>query len=185
MKTALAPVRVIALLLAAAPAAAQPAGQPAVRAAPPAAIPVAEQAERIRIADAIMEEARAASMLDQMIPAILDQMLPALAGMNQGRETEIRAILTEEFGAAMRTASPAILTKSRDLYVERFTSAELAEMLAFNRSPTGRKATRLLPEIQMEMLKFGQQAGQAAVAAALPRILDRLKAANVKLPTAS
>jgi hypothetical protein len=171
----------MALLLAAAPAAAQAAPPPSA----PAAIPAAEQAERVRIADAIMAEAGTAALLDQMLPAILDQMLPALAGVNKGREAEIRTILTEEFGAAMKVASPAILTKSRDLYVERFTSAELAEMLAFNRSPTGRKATRLLPEIQMEMLKFGQQAGQAAVSAALPRIIDRLKAADLAVPTSS
>jgi hypothetical protein len=180
----------MAVLLAAAPAAVQAAAPtqppPAAPAAiPAAAIPAAERAERIRIADAIMAEAGTAAMLDQMLPAILDQMLPALAGVNKGREVEIRTILTEEFGAAMKVASPAILTKSRDLYVERFTSAELAEMLAFNRSPTGRKATRLLPEIQMEMLTFGQQTGQAAVAAALPRIIDRLKAADLAVPTSS
>lgn len=169
------------LLLAAAPVSAQAAQTP--EAAAP--IPAAEQAERIRIADAIMAEARTAAMLDQMLPAILDQMIPALAGPNKGRETEIRTILTEELGAALKVAGPAILTRSRDLYVAHFTSAELAEMLAFNRSPTGRKATRLLPEIQMTMLAFGQKAGQAAVAAALPRIIDRLKAANIAIPTTS
>jgi uncharacterized protein len=171
---------VLLMLAVAAPAAtAQPA------AAPPQTIPAAERAERVRIADAIMAEAGTAAMLDQMIPAILSQMLPALEGANKGREAELRAILTDEFGAALKVAGPAIIAKSRDLYVERFTAAELDEMLAFNRSPTGRKATRLLPEIQMEMLKFGQQAGQAAVAAALPRIIDRMKAANLAVPTAS
>jgi hypothetical protein len=171
------------LLLAAAPAAAQPA-PPAEQAATPPASP-AERAERARVADAIMAEANVASMLDRMVPAMLDQMMPSLIQGNSGREDEIRRILSEELGAALKQAGPAIITRSRDLYVERFTAAELNEMLAFNRSPTGRKATRLLPEIQMEMFAYGQQAGQAAVTAVLPRIIDRLKAANVKLPTAS
>ncbi len=164
------------LLLAAAPVAAQ-------QATPPAS--PAERAERARVADAIMAEANVASMLDKMVPAMLDQMMPTLIEGNSGREGEIRRILSEELGEALKKAGPAIIARSRDLYVERFTAAELNEMLAFNRSPTGRKATRLLPEIQVEMFAYGQQAGQAAVAAVLPRIIDRLKAANVKLPTAS
>ena len=173
------------LLLAGAPAAAQSATSPTPAAAPAPPLSPAERAERVRIADAIMAEAGTAAMLDQMIPAILNQVLPALEGVNKGREAEVRAILTEEFGAALKIAGPAIIAKSRDLYVERFTASELNEMLAFNRSPTGRKATRLLPEIQMEMLAFGRDAGQAAVSAALPRIIDRLKAANLSVPTSS
>ena len=35
------------------------------------------------------------------------------------------------------------------------------------------------------MMAYGRDAGQAAVAAALPRILDRLKAANLNVPTTS
>ena len=170
------PLALALCLLLAAPAAAQ-------QATPPAS--PAERAERERVADAIMAEADVATMLDRMVPAMLDQLMPSLVQGNGGREDEIRRILTEELGAALKQAGPAIITHSRNLYVERFTAAELNEMLAFNRSPTGRKATRLLPEIQMEMFAFGQQAGQAAVTAVLPRIIDRLKAANVKLPTAS
>jgi hypothetical protein len=171
------------LLLAAAPAAAQQAPPTPPAATPPAS--AAERAERARVADAIMAEANVTAMLDRMVPAMLDQMMPSLTQGNGGREDEIRRILSEELGGALQQAGPAIITRSRDLYVERFTAAELNEMLVFNRSPTGRKATRLLPEIQTEMFAFGQQAGQAAVAAVLPRIIDRLKAANVKLPAAS
>jgi len=175
--------RAIALaLLAAAPAAAQ---QPAAPTAAVPALSATERAERVRVADAIMEEAGTASMLDKMLPAMLEQTLPPLARANSGREAEIRTILTEELGAAFKVAAPAIIARSRDLYVERFTAAELTEMLEFNRSPTGRKATRLLPEIQMEMFAFGRQAGEAAFATALPRIMDRMKAANINVPTAS
>jgi hypothetical protein len=171
-------------LLAATPAVAGQAGNAGEAAATPPAS-AAEKAERERIADAIMAEANVVGMLDQMVPAMLDQMMPSLIQGNSGREDEIRRILSEELGGALKQAGPAIVNRSRDLYVERFSAAELGEMLAFNRSPTGRKATRLLPEIQMQMFAYGQQAGQAAVAAVMPRIIDRLKAANVKLPTTS
>lgn len=162
-------IAVALALLAAAPALAQ---QPATPPTSPA-----DRTERERVADAIMAEANVAGMLDQMMPSLIQG--------NSGREDEIRRILSEELGGAVKQAGPAIIQRSRDLYVERFTAAELNEMLAFNRSPTGRKATRLLPEIQMQMFADGQQAGQAAVAAVMPRIIERLKAADVKLPTAS
>lgn len=172
------------LLLGAAPVSAEPAARAAaVSPTPPASD--ADRAERTRIAEMMIAEAGGAEMLDTMMKSMFDRLLPALSDANKGREAEIRKILTDEFGAAFKAAAPAILEKSRDLYAERFTVAELNEILAFSRSPTGRKANRLLPEIQLEMLSFGQDVGKAAVEAVLPRIIDRLKAADLAVPTTS
>jgi hypothetical protein len=172
------------LLLGAAPVSAEAAARAEVVAATPP-VSDADRAERARIAEAMITEAGGADMLDKMMTSMFEQLLPALSDVNKGREAEIRKILTEEFGATFKAAAPAILEKSRDLYAERFTVAELNEILAFNRSPTGRKASRLMPEIQLEMMSFGQDVGKAAVEAVLPRIIDRLKAADLAVPTAS
>jgi hypothetical protein len=178
------------LLLGAAPVSAEAAARAEVVTPPSPTLPTppvsdADRAERARIAETMIAEAGGADMLDKMMSSMFEQLLPALSDVNKGREAEIRKILTEEFAATFKTAAPAILNKSRDLYAERFTVAELNEILAFNRSPTGRKASRLMPEIQLEMMSFGQDVGKVAVEAVLPRIIDRLKAADLAVPTAS
>jgi hypothetical protein len=171
------------LLFGAAPVSADAPAPAGIAPTPP--VSAADRAERTRIAETILAEAGGAETLDRMMKSMFEQLLPALSEVNKGREAEIRGILTEEFGTAFKTAAPAILEKSRDLYAERFTVTELNEILAFNRSPTGRKANSLMPEIQLEMMRYGQDVGKVAVEAVLPRIIDRLKAADLAIPTAS
>lgn len=171
------------LVLAAAQAAAPVAAQTAAPAAPP--LSQSERAERAAVADELIADSGVADLLGKMAPAIVEQLLPPLAKANDGREAEIRAILADEMGRAIATATPAIIEHSRKLYVESFTAAEMREMLAFNRSPTGRKMLKMLPDLQMKMMAFGREAGQAAVSVALPRIIDRLKAAKLSVPTTS
>lgn len=169
----------ITLLLVASPAAAE---QASTAVAP---ISEAEKAERLVVAEELIADSGMADILDKMTPAIIAQVLPALSSANNGRESEVRAILLDELTSAMKKASPAIIENARSLYVESFTAGEMREMLAFNRSPTGRKVMKVLPDMQLRMMAFGRDAGQAAVAAALPRIIDRLKAANLSVPTTS
>ena len=173
------------LLLAAAPAAAATApARPPAQAAP-APLSEGERAERMTAADELIADSGVAQTLDKMIPGIIAQILPALSKDNDGREAEIRSILTDELTSVMKTASPAIIENTRKIYVENFTAAEMREMLAFNRSPTGRKVLERLPDMQLRMMAFGRDAGQAAVATALPRIIERLKAADLNVPTTS
>ena len=167
------------LLLSAAPAGAQT----ATPAAPP--LSESERAERIAAASELISDSGMADIMDKMTPGIIQQILPTLAKANNGREAEIQAILSDELGKAMKVATPAIIAHSQQMYAENFTAAEMREMLAFNRSATGRKVLKLLPDLQLKMMAYGRDAGQAAVAAALPRILDRLKAANLNVPTTS
>ena len=165
--------------------AATPATAATAPAAPAAPVSETERAERMAAADELIADSGVAQILDKMIPGIIAQVLPALSKDNDGREAEIRSILADEMTIAMKTASPAIVENSRNMYVENFTAAEMREMLAFNRSPTGRKVLERLPDMQLRMMAFGRDAGQAAVATALPRIIDRLKAANLNVPTTS
>lgn len=176
------PAIVGALLLAAGalPAAAEPVVDAAA-----AAMTQDERTERIRLADLMLAESGVAKAMEAMAPQIVALIMKPLVGENNAREAEVHAILTDELENALKVATPAIIEKSRDLYVERFTAAELGELLAFNRTPVGRKANQVMPDIQVQMMAFGQEAGQAAIAVAMPRILDRLRAANIPVPTNS
>jgi hypothetical protein len=117
-----------------------------------------------------------------MIPRLIDAVMPLLVQNNSGREAEVRAILREEFLSIMMRLKPDMKAKSREIYLKRFTTEELEELVRLSQTPLGKKMNKELPQIQAELFAFGQSAGQAAVAGALPHIIDRMRAANLNTP---
>ena len=99
------------------------------------------------------------------------------------QEQVIKSILREELVTIMAGLTPEILARSRQAYLEHFTAEELEALVAFLETPVGKKMTRETPAIMRELFVFGQEAGRAAVSGAMPRILDRMRAANLAVPT--
>jgi hypothetical protein len=119
---------------------------------------------------------------DQMLPRIIDVLLPTFVPGNEARQAELRQIFTEEFLDKIKVTTPAIMNKARQVYADHFSVAELNQLSDFYETPLGAKMVRETPQIMMEMMAFGRQAGQAAAQAALPRIIERLRAAHFVLP---
>lgn len=62
------------------------------------------------------------------------------------------------------------------IYAKRFTAAEIMEITQFYRTPTGRKAAKLLPEITTEAAQIGQSRVQGNMA----ELTQMLQQANNK-----
>jgi hypothetical protein len=62
-----------------------------------------------------------------------------------------------------------------EVYARRFDEAELRELLAFQRSPVGRKAARLTPLIAIETAQAINE--EIRISPALPRLVDELERA--------
>jgi len=62
-----------------------------------------------------------------------------------------------------------------EIYVRQFDEAELRELIAFQRSPVGRKAARLAPTIAAETAEAINQEIQGS--RALPRLIEELQSA--------
>ena len=136
----------------------------------------------VRAIDKLIILQNAGELLDAMVPRLVDTMLPLLVRGNTGREQAIKSILREEFVEIFKALRPDFVDQSRKIYLARFSAEELEAMVAFMETPVGRKMTRELPGISQEMFIWGQAVGRAAVAGATPRIIDRMRDADLAIP---
>lgn len=167
----------LALFLGAAPAPVAPTAPPA----PPSAA-LAITPETQRAVDRLMVATRPMAQFDAVMPSVVDMILPSFLAGNEDRMVEMRKIFSEEFLASMGQTKPLIEGKIRELYATRLTPGELNAIADFYESPVGRKSLEIAPQLQLEMMKFGQEAGRAAAQDALPRIVERLRKSDFKLP---
>lgn len=86
----------------------------------------------------------------------------------------LRAVIREEvtaidFSAVMKEAAIRV-------YSKHYTERELAELVAFYRTPTGRKSIEVLPEILRDSAEAGDKSLQPLVDEAVSRALERTEA---------
>ena len=102
---------------------------------------------------------------------------------NTGQEEVIQSILRDEFVTIFTSLKPEFIAQARKAYLNHFTAADLEAMADFMESPVGMKLSRETPAINSEMFSFGQNIGRAAVMGAMPRIIARMRAASLNIPT--
>ena len=151
-----------------------PASPPAMQPAP--STPAETAAEHLLTVMHVDDQFR------DLMPKIIEVLLPALVVGNSGRETDLRKIVSEEFETEMLQSMRVIHATNRQLMATHFTVHDLDDLAAFYASPLGQKVVREMPVIQMQMLQVGQQIGRTAMQAALPRIIQRMRAANMAVP---
>ncbi|GAB4068342.1 hypothetical protein GCM10028812_26080 [Ancylobacter sonchi] len=152
------------LVAAAALALGVPAAGPALaQSAAPAAAAQPSPA-RMKLANELLVANGEASSFDSIIPTIVEQTAGSFVQANPDLIRDLRDVaksLVPEY-EARKAEITAILART---YAAQFTEAELGELLAFYRSPTGRKLVEqrqeLLDEglkgIQTWSAKFGQE----------------------------
>lgn len=173
------------------PAAAAPAvpAPAAVAATDPAAtfeaLPETERKARLEAAGRMMAAADMEQQLRQSLKSTIGFLMPIFLAGNEGKQDDVLAIVTEEFLLQSEKMVPLLTEQVRRRHAEVFTAAELDGLAAFYASPLGRKFTAVSPDMQARLMRDGGPVGEAAAKAALPRIIDRLKAAHLNVPTRS
>ena len=71
--------------------------------------------------------------------------------------------------------SDELLGKMVPLYAARFTEAELDELLAFYRSPIGRKTTEAMPALMQESMELAATEAQSSVPEIKEKVTARLR----------
>jgi len=163
-----------AAALNAAAAAAVAAGQPGAREA---------DSRAARAADRLLVASGADAQMDAILPRIIDSIMPLLIRGNSGQEQVIKTILREELMSIFTRLKPDLIANARKVYLDHFSADELEAILSFMESPVGRKLARETPAITTELYSFGGEAGRAAVAGAMPHIIDRMRSANLVVPS--
>ena len=114
--------------------------------------PSAEQrAVALQLVELVQPESSYRAGLQQM----MDQMVPSLEAKARATGKPLPPDYKQRMNAALLDVMPYAEMKqwSADIYAKRFTAAELKQMVAFYRTPVGRKVAAKLPEIMGEVGK--------------------------------
>lgn len=141
-----------------------------------------DQAARIAMASRLTASMQLDRQFEAVIPSIVGIIMPLVVKDNGGKEQQLREIIAEEMNRAFITRRQEMVDSARDVYAESFTLAQLTDMLAFYTSPTGKVFVDKMPAITMQQMQRGGVIGQKAAADALPKIFDRMRAAQMTVP---
>ena len=117
---------------------------------------------------------RAADYFKTIMPAIVQQLKPAIVQNRPQVERDYDAIMPLML-ESMNARVSEIIEQVAALYARNFTAAELNEVVAFYRGPTGQKFIQKLPLITQESMVIGQRFGQSIATELRSRIVDELR----------
>jgi uncharacterized protein len=128
-------------------------------------------------------EAAARELVDTMklpdqfkavLPTIIQHLKPAIVQNRPdvGRDFDaMMPVVQEKMAARLGELSNAMAA----VYANNFTAAELRDLTAFYKSPTGQKLLQKTPMVAAQTMAAGQKFGQAAAADAQKQMMDELR----------
>ena len=141
------------------------AGADAARAQTPAALALAKELVVLK---------GGAAMFDPLIPGVIQRVKQTLVPTNPqliGPLDEVAAQLNKEYGAKRAD----IINEVARVYAQHFTEAELKDILAFYKSPTGRKMLAEEPKAVEQSLRAAQDWAQKFSEVVLERFRVEMK----------
>lgn len=115
-----------------------------------------DDVRRLEKAQILMQLSGSQALADQTLLLVTRQAEELLAHENPGREAEVTALVRDHFLPEARAALPELSRGIAGLYAAHFTLAELDQMIAFYKTPAGRKLVALSPTILQQSLSLGQ-----------------------------
>ena len=146
---------------------------PAVRAQTPAS-------DSMTAARSLVTTMRLADQYKALLPAILLSLKPALTQDRPEIERDYETMMpmvAEAFTPYYTSMVDGIAT----IYASNFTAAELNDMEAFYRQPTGQKMLQKMPAISQQALAVGQEIGRKAAEDLKQRLTEALRQKGHKL----
>jgi hypothetical protein len=117
--------------------------------------------------------------LETLMTQTVDTMIKAQVAQNPEMK-KVEGVLREFFTKYMgwKTLKPPMIA----IYTETFTEAELREINAFYRTPTGQKAITVMPALIQKGAAIGQKLVQDHIGELQANIQAKLKADGAKKP---
>jgi hypothetical protein len=149
------------------------------------ALPAAAQQvtpESLAASRELMALTRSDQTLDQVISMMLPQISQMLVQSNPEKGPVIESILSEFLLPEMRKSVPGAIDDIAKLYARTFTEAELRDVIAFYKSPTGQKFIERQPALLTELNMAGQKWGERAAINALRNLKPKFKEQGIEVP---
>jgi hypothetical protein len=123
---------------------------------------------------------RTADQFKAILPMVVNGLKPAMVQNRPQVEKDYDAImpmLVDAMGARVNE----IVDQIADVYARSFTAAELRDIIAFYRGPTGQKFLQKVPAITQESMLIGQKFGQTVATEMQSRITEELRKRGHKM----
>ena len=130
--------------------------------------------DALAIARELIATSRAAENVKLILPSIVQLIKPAVVQGRPQVEKDFDAItpqLLESFKARLGELTDQIIV----VYATNFTVAEMKDIIAFYRGPTGQKLLAKGPAIAQQSMAAGQQLGAQIGRELQSRIIEELK----------
>lgn len=97
------------------------------------------------------------TMGDELFALMIQQIMPMMRRKMPNLPDDAYVKLHEEMVTAWRTDTAQLLTANVQIYAEKLTPEEVAEMNAFYATTAGRKMLKVLPGLMQQSYFMGQQ----------------------------
>ena len=138
----------------------------------PAVAQTAGDGEKTALIRELMQLNNALGSADTVAQAMLQHLTAALRQRDPNLPPAVAKIVQEETLAIFRDNQAALIADVGQIYEKNFTAAELRDVLAFYRTPTGKKFTKTMPAVAQESMQVGQRWAQGIT----PKLAERIKA---------
>ena len=128
----------------------------ALPASPPRAVAQgAPPADAVQAANELMA-VMSADTVRQLVAGMTNQVWPAIEREVRGKSPNIEqstlAELRTEFENIQMRYMAGVMADAPKIYARHFTAAELRDMLAFYKTPTGQKTLKVMPQLMSDTL---------------------------------
>jgi hypothetical protein len=117
---------------------------------------------------------KATDQFKAILPLIMQNLKPAIVQNRPDVEKDFDAITPAMIDMAM-SKLPALTELMAQVYARNFTTAELNDLMAFYKTPTGQKLLQSMPVITQQSLAAGQQFAQTIVTDLQKQIVEEMK----------
>jgi hypothetical protein len=130
--------------------------------------------DAIAAARELVAASRATEQLKTLLPMLMQQLKPAVVQGRPAVEKDYDAITPALIAASLKRLDE-VADLMAAVYVRNFTLAEIRDVTAFYRTPTGQKLLEKMPIVMQESMQAGQRFAQAIAADLQKGIVDELR----------
>lgn len=125
-------------------------------AAQPAMAAPDNNAQRLEKARILIEATGAAALSQDIMDKVTNQIEAVMLSQNPGREKDIRGLVQDHVRPALKDGMPELMQGVEALYASNFTVDEMDQIIAFYRTPVGRKTLQQMPQLMLHSMALGQ-----------------------------
>ncbi len=137
-------------------------------------------ADALTAAKELVVEMKAADQCKVFFPMVLQQMRSAIV-QDRAEVGKDYDALVPVMIAQVNSRLPEVVEGMASIYAQNFTTAELRDIAAFYRTPTGQKLLEKLPSVAQQSMLVGQKFGESVMNDIRPRMIEELRKRGHKI----